>query len=55
MFILDTEQTAEAPTLQQLLRDWWAKLRSRFRRQSPPESQTNDDTTDQDRSEGLIL
>ncbi len=55
MFILDTEETADAPTVGQILRDWWAKLQARFRRHAPPESPLDDDTTGRDRSESLIL
>jgi hypothetical protein len=55
MFILDNEQTAEAPTLDQLLRAWWAKLRSRLRRHSPCELEPDDEAMEQDRSESLIL
>jgi hypothetical protein len=55
MFILDMEQTAEAPTLDQLLRDWWASLLAWLRRQPSPESKADDDSNEHERSESLIL
>ncbi|MFN2168839.1 MAG: hypothetical protein ACK2U9_21610 [Anaerolineae bacterium] len=55
MFILDIEQDNNAPTLDQLLRDWWASLKAGLRRRFAHESLTDEITTNQDYPESLIL
>jgi len=55
MLILDMEQTNESPTLDRLLRDWWAKLWAWLRRKPLPASQANNDGNNRDRSGSLIL
>ncbi len=55
MFILDTEQSNEAPALNQLLRGWWVKLWAWLRHQPQLEAQANEDRSKPDRSGSLIL
>ena len=55
MLILDIEQSNEAPTLDRLLRDWWAKLWAWLRHQSPLEARADEDRSKADRSGSLIL
>jgi hypothetical protein len=55
MLILDIEQTNKAPSLDQLLRGWWAKLWAWLRRQPPPEARADEDGNELDRSGSLIL
>ena len=55
MLILDIEQSNEAPTLDQLVRDWWAKLRAWLRHQPRVEAQTDEDRSKPDHPGSLIL
>ena len=55
MFILDTEQSNNAPTLDQLLRDWWASLKAGLRRKPGPDAPADEVTNDQEYPESLIL
>ena len=55
MLIVDTQQSNDAPALDRLLRDLWARFWTRFRGRSLPESRDKDETNDQDNSAGLIL
>jgi hypothetical protein len=62
MYILDTDNTIESPTLDRLLRDWGrfllnrrARFGDRLRGRPIPESQAEDETNEGDGSPGLIL
>jgi len=55
MLIVGTQQSNDAPTLDWLLRDLWARFWARFRGQSPSENRGEDETNDRDNSAGLIL
>jgi hypothetical protein len=55
MFILETEHGTEAPTLDQLLRDWWVRLSNRLWRSRRPEKGADANSDEGDHSESLIL
>jgi hypothetical protein len=55
MFILESEQMTELPTLAQLLRGWWASLLAWLQRESRPDKQANEETNSQEHRGGLIL
>jgi hypothetical protein len=55
MFILETEQATEAPSLDQILRDWWARLSTWLWRRTRPEERDDETLDEADRSESLIL
>jgi hypothetical protein len=55
MFILELEQTNEAPALDQILQKWWAKLKARFGGRTEPEAQSKENERDRERSKSLIL
>jgi hypothetical protein len=55
MLIVNTEQNNEAPSLDRLLQNWWARLLTWLRREPGSETQKAEHKNDPDRSAGLIL
>lgn len=52
MLILDIELTDESPSLDQFLRDWWARLWARLRRRPMPPAEAEAETEERDRTMG---